>query len=473
MKQARVAIPLALCLCRVVAATASQVPDLPKVTVADLPAEVRDQVREAYDQALKGARAADASGKLGMLLDLYNRPDQAVLCYRRAHDLDPGAFKWLYFLGTLEAKRGQAVAAVKTLREALRLKPDYLPALLKLAEGQFDAGDLKASAQAYSGILKAHPDAAEACYGLGRIALAHGDSTAAGQCFRKACDLFPPYGAAHYQLAQIDRKSGKAEEADRQLAEYVKDRTLVPPVEDPLRDEMRALDRSAASLLQRGIELEAAGRLEEAISTHERALELDPGLMQAHVNLIILYGRAGDFRKAEEQYQAALKLGADKYPDAYYNYGVLMMKQDRLAEAEAAFSKAIEIKPAHAEALNDLGYLEERQGKLEDAATRYRKAIVAQPDFRKARFNLARILIHQRGYAEAIEQLRQTLTPVDEETPAYLYALGAAYGRSGDQADAVKYLEKAKDEAIAYRQDELTADIEKDLRSLGVKEESH
>src|ERR1700683_3904275 len=101
MKQARAAIPLALCLCAVAAAAASQVPDLPKVAVADLPAEVRDQVREAYDHALKDARAADASGKLGMLLDLYNRPDQAVVCYQRAHDLDPGAFAWLYYLGAL------------------------------------------------------------------------------------------------------------------------------------------------------------------------------------------------------------------------------------------------------------------------------------------------------------------------------------------------------------------------------------
>lgn len=467
MKQARAAIPLALCLCAVVAAAASQVPDLPKVTVADLPTEVRDQVRQAYDRALKDARAADASGKLGILLDLYNRPDQAVVCYQRAHDLDPGAFKWLYYSGALEAKRGQPAAAVKTLQAALRLKPDYLPAQLKLAEGQFDAGDLEASAQAYSAILKAHPESAEAYYGLGRIALTHGDSTAAGQSFQKACNLFPPYGAAHYQLAQIDRKSGKAEEADRQLAEYVKDRTLVPPVEDPLRDEMRALDRSAASLLQRGIELEAAGRLEDAISTHERALELDPGLMQAHVNLIILYGRAGNFRKAEEHYQEALKLNPEKYPDAYYNYGVLMMKEGRFDVAQAAFAKALEIKPSYADAHNDLGYLLERQGRLEEAAAEYRRAVEERPDFRKAHFNLGRILINQQRYSEGIEQFQQILTPTDDDTPSYLYALGAACGRAGDRAKAVEYLHQAKQEAAARKQNDLVANIERDLASLG------
>ena len=462
-----------LCLRAPAAAQGSQIPDLPKVTVADLPAEVRDQVREAYDRALKSPRDAGASGNLGMLLDLYNRPDQAVACYERAHQLDRGAFKWLYFLGTLQAKRGQPAAAVKTLEAALRLSPDYLPAQLKLAEGQFDSGAPEASGKTYSAILKGHPDSAEAYYGLGRIALAHGDSAGAGRSFQKACELFPSYGAAHYQLAQIDRRSGRAEEAARQLAAYSKARTLVPSVDDPLRDEMRALDRSAASLLERGIELDQADRLEDAIAAHERALELDPGLMQAHVNLIILYGRTGNFTRADEHYQAALKLGADKYPDAYYNYGVLMMKEGKLDRAQSALLEALEIKPSYAEALNDLGYIEEREGKLEDAAAHYRKAIEARPDFRKAHFNLARILIHGESYAEAIEQLRQILTPVDEETPAYLYALGATYGRSGDRAQAVKYLEKARDEALAYRQDQLMADIEKDLGSLGIKGDSH
>jgi tetratricopeptide (TPR) repeat protein len=140
MKRIRAALPLALCMAGVVVATASQVPDLPKVTVTDLPAEVRDQVREAYDRALRDARAADASGKLGMLLDLYNRPDQAIVCYQRAHDLDPAAFRWLYFLGSLRARRGQPATAVRTLEAAQRLKPDYLPGLLKLAKVSLTPG---------------------------------------------------------------------------------------------------------------------------------------------------------------------------------------------------------------------------------------------------------------------------------------------------------------------------------------------
>jgi superkiller protein 3 len=464
------AIILALSLWTSTAGAQRQrVPALPELTISDLPAEVREQVREAYDAARQNPQMAAASGKLGMLLDLYNRPDQAVTCYQRAHQLDPNSFKWLYYLGSLQARQGHHGEAVEALRAALKLKAEYLPARLKLAESLFNSGDLNASRQIYSAIVREYPSDAEAYYGLGRIALAHGEPSAAGQSFSKACELFPPYGTAHYELAQIDRKLGKIGEYDRQLALYVKNRTLVPPVEDPLRDELRGLDRSAASLLERGIQLEQAGRLQDAIAAHERALQLDPDLMQAHVNLIILYGRSGNFQKAEEHYQAALKLNPDKYPDAYYNYGVLMLKEGKLDQAQAAFANALKINPLYASAHNDLGYLLERQGKLEQAAAEYQKAVEEQPNFRKARFNLARILVNQQHYSDGIAQLQQTLTPVDEETAAYLYALGAAYGRAGDHTQAVRYLRQAKEEAVAYAQNELAADIEKDLRTLGAE----
>ncbi|HXJ91968.1 MAG TPA: tetratricopeptide repeat protein [Terriglobia bacterium] len=446
-----------------------RIPTLPELTISDLPAEVRDQVREAYDSARKNPRDAPASGNLGMLLDLYHRPDEAAVCYQRAHQLDVSSFQWLYYLGSLQAGQGRHVEAARTLRAALRLRPEYLPARLKLAESLFSSGDFNASRQVYAGIVAEYPNAAEAYYGLGRIALAHGEVAAAAQSFSKACELFAPYGAAHYQLAQIDRKLGKTEEYEKQLALYAKNRTLVPPIQDPLRENLRSLDRSAASLLERGIQLEQAGRLEDAIAAEEKAVQLNPELMQAHVNLIILYGQSGDFQKAEEHYQTALKLNPDKYPDAYYNYGVLLVKEGKLDEAQAAFASALKTNPVYADAHNDLGYILERQGKLEEAASEYRKAAEERPDFRKAHFNLARLLVNQQRYSEAIEQLQQTLTPVDADTPSYLYALGAAYGRAGDHRQAIKYLQQAKDQAAAYAQKELLADINRDLQTLGTE----
>lgn len=463
---------LGLGLCTLASETA-RVADLPKLTLTDLPPEVRTQVQQAYDSAYEHSKDAEASGRLGMLLDLYHRPNEASACYERALQLDPRSFKWLYYLGSLLAKQGKHREAIETLRAALRLKPDYLPARLKLGESLFAAGELDESSAIYSGIIRQSPDAAEAYYGLGRIAVARGNLTEAQELFRKACDLFPPYGAAHYALAQVDRKLGKSEESDKQLSLHEKTKTLVPPVEDPLRDALRALDMDAASHLERGVELEQAGRLEDAIAETEKALQLDAKLVLAHVNLIILYGRTGDPEKAEGHYQAAVRLNPNQFPDAYYNYGVVLMQKGKLDEAERAFRRALEINPSFADAHNNLGYLLERQGKSAEAIEEYKKALGYKQDFRQAHFNLGRILVSQQQYQEGIQQLQQTVTPVDESTPAYLYALGAAYGRAGERQKALLYLHEAREQAAARGQVQLVADIDKDLDTLAGQRDSH
>jgi tetratricopeptide (TPR) repeat protein len=454
-------------LCFIVLANESpRLPELPKLSLNDYLPEVRDQVQQAYVAARERPQDAAASGRLGMLLDLYNRPEEASVCYERAHQLDTRSFQWLYYLGSLQAKQGKHSEAARTLRSALRLNTDYLAARLKLAESLFNAGELETSHGVYSEIVQESPDAAEAYFGLGRIAVARGDPAAARESFHKACELFPAYGAAHYALAQVDRKLGRSEEAQQELALHARNKTVVPPVDDPLRDEMRKLDKAAAAHLERGVQLEQVGRLEDAIAETEDALRLDPGLVKAHINLLILYGRVGNLEKAEEHYQAAVQLNPTQFPDAYYDYGVLMMKESKLEQAEKSFRAALEIDPSYADAHNNLGYLLERQGKVGEAAAEYKKAVEGKPDFRQAHFNLGRVLVTQQRYQEGIEQLLQTLTPVDQSTPAYLYALGAAYGRAGDRQKALDYLKQARTEAAARGQSKLLADIDQDLRTL-------
>ncbi|HUL76209.1 MAG TPA: tetratricopeptide repeat protein, partial [Vicinamibacteria bacterium] len=149
-----------------------------------------------------------------------------------------------------------------------------------------------------------------------------------------------------------------------------------------------------------------------------------------------------------------------------YNYGVLLTGQTKPAEAADAFRRALERKPDYAEAHNNLAYLLMTSGKLDEAAQHYRAAIAAKPDLRAAHFNLGRILVNQGRVGDAIEHFRQTLTPEDEDTPRCTYALGAAYARIGNRAEALKYLQQAEEKAAARGQSDLVESIEKDLRRL-------
>ena len=275
---------------------------LPQLTMSDFPPETQKQVEQAFTAAHEHLNDAQAIGKLGMLLDVYHRSDDAAFCYRRAHLLEPTSFKWLYYWGSLLFNQKKMQDAVPVLTAALSLRPRYLPAKLKLGEALLDTEEIEAAAEIYEGILKDDPDTAEAYYGLGRVQSARGDRSAAADQYRKACDLFPNYGAAHYELALAYHKLGRLSDAKEQLELRNRNPNIVPPVADPLRDELRDLDRSAMDHLERGMLLEQVGRVEDAIAETEKALELNPSLVKARVNLLILYGRVGNASKAEEHH---------------------------------------------------------------------------------------------------------------------------------------------------------------------------
>ncbi len=439
--------------------------DLPPVDLTEFPAPVQEQVQEAYAAARANPRDASANGKLGMLLDIYKRRESAEIWYERAHQLDPEAFRWLYYLGTLQSALGKRAEATNTLHAALRLNADYLPARLRLAENLLATGDWKEAAEIYDAIVKDHPDAAEAYCGIGRIQAANGNLAASKEAYQRACELFPAYGAAHYGLAQVYRKLGDGLRSDEHLKLHADNKTLVPPVPDPLRDEMRALDRGVSSLLQRGLAFQQAGRIEDAIAEHEKALELDPEFALAHTNLIILYGKTQQPQKAEEHFRAAVRLNPNS-ADSYYNYGVLLFERHEFIEAEKMFRKAVELDPFHSQAYHNLGFMRELQGRMDEALGFYRKAIERQPNYSLAHFHIGRILANQKQYDEAISHFLLALAPEDESTPACLYALSATYARAGNLEEALKYGRRAREQATARGQTELLRSIDRDLKAL-------
>lgn len=443
----------------------STLPALPVLQLENTFIVVRRQVRQVYALTKEHPTDPAANGRLAMVLDAYQQYAAAEVCYRRAHLLDPVSFSWIYELGWVELKQGRFLQAAASFRAALKLNARYLPARMNLAESLLSAGELDESGQLFGEIAREHPESARAYYGLGRVATARGDSKTAIDLLQKACESFPRYGAAHYLMALELRKIGESQSAAEHFVVYRANPTTAPPVVDPLRAEVEALNQGPSRHIDRGIALEQSGDVLGAIREHQEAIAIDPQDLQAHVNLIQLYARAGDADKAEQEYRAAVAINPNR-DDCYYNYGVMMFGLGKYSEAEQAFRHALAIDPYYAEAHNNLGALLERRGQLEDALKEFRAAVDEQPDYRLARFHLGRILVNQGEYAAAIQEFHKILLPDDASTPAYLYALAATYARAGDRENALVYFRKARNEAAALRQSRLVADIDRDAKAL-------
>ena len=426
---------------------------------------VRTEVDKALTAAREGPEDAVASGTLAMVLHAHDRFDPARVCYQRAIALDRNAFEWPYYLAVLETSAGQPAAAGQAMEQASRLRPGYGPVRLRHAEIMVDSGKLKESAGLFSSIVRDEPGSAVAWYGLGRAQGALGDSPSAVDSLRKAVALYPRYGVAHYALAQALNRQGKPEEARRHLTLSERFKIFAPPSGDELMEKLSLLNLSAPGLIRRGTDAEAAGRLDESIRLHERAVEADPGSAQALANLIQLYARTGDAVRAETAYRKAIAANPD-FADAHYNLGVLAFGQQRVSEAAAAFQKALRSNPYHAEAHASLGYLLESQGRQPQALEHYRKAVENDPGYRIGLFHLGRALTRLGDYEAAIAHLGKTLSPEDEFTPGCYYALGIAHGRAGHRQEAVTAMRKARELASAWGQQGLVASVERDLRTL-------
>jgi tetratricopeptide (TPR) repeat protein len=399
------------------------------------------------------------------MLQAWEQLDAAHQAYTRAQALAPRSFEWLYLDGVVLERLARHAEAAQKLERALAESPGYLPARLALPEALFEAGDLSRSRRLFEALTDEPLAEPRAHFGLGRIDAAENHHAAAIQHFERAIALFPEWGSAQSALAQSHRAPGRPEDARRALERHVQYGARWPGLDDPVLAAVNGLKDDAAARLQRGLALAAAGDLDGAIAAHEAALARDPNFAQAHANLIGLYGRKQNWTKAEEHYRATVALGVS-LGDAHYDYGVLLAQQQKWDAAEQAYRQSIAVNPLHAPAHNNLGQLLERRQSFEDAASEYERAVDADPAFRIARFNLARMLMALGRLDRAIAELDKLREPVDQATPAYLFALATAHLRAGHKDEGIKWAMAAKQAAQQYGQRDLAAAIERDLARL-------
>jgi tetratricopeptide (TPR) repeat protein len=437
-------------------------PDLPLQTYAPT---TRAALERVYQEARRRPDDEKTVGRLGRTLHAWEQWDAALQVYARAQQLAPREFDWVYLEGVVLQRLARHADAALAFRRAMQLRPEYLPARVKLAESLLESGAVGEGAALFDALAKEPAAAPVAELGLGRLAARAGRHADAVAHLRRAIDLFPELGAAHYALALSYGALGRQDDARDALRKHQQYGPRWPAVDDPVLLQVTALKDDAGALVRQGTRLAEDGDLVGAIAAHEAALQRNPALAQVHANLMSLYGRQKNWAKAEEHYRALVNLGLN-LGEAHYNYGVLLVLQERWDEAARAYRDAIAVNPLHAEAHNNLGQMIERERRWEEAAREYRAAVVAQPSFRLARFNLGRMLIALGQLDEAIAELNRLRQPEDAETARYVFALAAAHMRAGRRVEGLECAAEARRLALAHGQNDLVAAIDRDVAAL-------
>lgn len=142
---------------------------------------------------------------------------------------------------------------------------------------------------------------------------------------------------------------------------------LARPAAKPAETEV-----SAEDWFNRALELEPTS-VKEAQRAYHAALELEPKMADAHLNLGRLYHDGKDWEKAQAHYQAAAGC-APKEAAPLFNLGVLLEDRQRPEEAIRAYRLALARDPSFADAHYNLGLLLESSGKKAEAISHLRAA---------------------------------------------------------------------------------------------------
>jgi tetratricopeptide (TPR) repeat protein len=196
------------------------------------------------------------------------------------------------------------------------------------------------------------------------------------------------------------------------------------------KESMQTIDRvlkidpqNAEAFFMFGLNFKQTGDTARAINSFQTAVEYDPDLVDAWINLGQLHAALGN-PIARRYFETATRIDPKnvealhaqgyylqsigelkgslatfrkinridpQYAEGYFNAGLLLMDMDSLPAAHEKFDAAIKASPVHIQAYYYRGIAAELMGKKVEAKADYEQALRLAPDYGKAREGLERV----------------------------------------------------------------------------------
>jgi tetratricopeptide (TPR) repeat protein len=136
-----------------------------------------------------------------------------------------------------------------------------------------------------------------------------------------------------------------------------------PPVESASAEQYFI----AASILDDGDPL----NFDEAATAYRRALEIDPYMVPAIINLANIHYARDEIAEAQALYERAIALEADVF-EAHFNLGNILHDLGRYVPAQACYRDALRLNPGYADAHFYLAVTLEKNGQSQEARPHWR-----------------------------------------------------------------------------------------------------
>jgi tetratricopeptide (TPR) repeat protein len=333
--------------------------------------------------------------------------------------------------------------------------------LVEKSKKAFDLGDWQRAAESAIEVVSQRPNDPDANRILGSLAAYGGDLRSAEACFRRVIEADSNAFDAMEWLANIHRTTGRVPSAANLCNGMIK---LRPELPGPY---------TCLGLCD--LEL---GKIEEALLSLEKAVQLDPGSAMFHNNLAVGLSRAGRAEAAMGEYREAVRL-APSVGDFRFALAKLLIDTQRIAEAvdaareavraepgvrtqlllakaldlngdvggsEEAYQFASEKYPDSSEVADALGAHHMEHGKFAEAEGCFERSISLKPNSARPYFEITRCRRIEPSDTGLVDRMKVMAAEADrplEEMRLLQYALGKAYDDLGDYAQAMAEFDKA------------------------------
>jgi tetratricopeptide (TPR) repeat protein len=194
---------------------------------------------------------------------------------------------------------------------------------------------------------------------------------------------------------------------------YVPELKLVPrPTGSTTAGEANVLQAD----FKKAADLMAAGKGAEAEAAFKALAEKNPTVPEIHYNLGLLAAQRKDWAGAEAAYKKALEIKPD-YSVAYTALSNVYLASNQPDKAAEIASKAMGAAGTDAKALFQVGYVAFNSGKYAEAAEAFKKAEAADPNNAETQFFLGSIALSSNNLDECITRLEKYTTTAAPTSP--------------------------------------------------------
>lgn len=388
--------------------------------------------------------------------------------------LSPADARLWAMQGTAYAGNGRTKEALASFLTALKIAPDYLPALQGAAQIEFAKASPKAI-PLLQRLLRIHPDDAVAHGMLAVLQYQRGNCPAAVPHFQKAGALFDAkpdalhaYATCLVRLKQADKAViveqrvvalNPDDPRERQVLASVQLMAHTPQEALMTLDPLLRTNPDAATLELASSAYEAAHDTDKAVDALRQAILLDPHNVSLYVQFAMIAARHQSFQVGINVVNDGISLVPNAAP-LFFARGVLYVQLAEYDKAEEDFEKAYELDPSQSLTVAAQGLAAVQRNDLSHGLTEVQEKLARRPDDPILLYMQADILTQQGAtpgspeFQTAMRSAKRAVALRPSLGPAHS-VLAKLYLQSGQYADAAMQCRKAleidpKDQTALY-----------------------